>query len=186
MNFNNDSHAELTQTGEIRLVRLLPGPIERVWGYLTDPEKRGRWFAGGPMELRAGGKLRLFFRHANIAPHETPPADYQKWHDPGEHMDGTVLRCEPPRLLSYTFGEKCDVTFELTAQGDQVLLVLTHRCRGDAVADAADYAGGWHTHCAILLALLEERTLPPFWSTHLRLDTDYKRRLPSPSPVPKR
>jgi len=37
----------------IRVIRgQLPGPIERVWEYLTDPDKRARWFAGGPMEPR--------------------------------------------------------------------------------------------------------------------------------------
>ncbi len=33
--------------GEVRLLRLLPGPIERVWDFIIDPEKRARWFAGG-------------------------------------------------------------------------------------------------------------------------------------------
>ena len=30
----------------VRLERLLPGPIERIWAFLTEPEKRGgAWFA---------------------------------------------------------------------------------------------------------------------------------------------
>ena len=51
---NNDDFGAFTGPAEIRLVRTLPGPIERVWEYLTDPEKRARWFAGGPMEPRVG------------------------------------------------------------------------------------------------------------------------------------
>ena len=27
--------------------RTLPGPIERVWAYLTEPDKRARWLGGG-------------------------------------------------------------------------------------------------------------------------------------------
>src|SRR5205814_4406784 len=40
----------------VRLERMLPGPIERVWAYLTDSEKRKTWFASGIFDLRVGGK----------------------------------------------------------------------------------------------------------------------------------
>lgn len=175
MKINNDDHGKFTAPGEVRLTRLLPGPIERVWDYLTDPEKRARWFAGGPMELKAGGKLKLHFRHKNISPNETPPEQYLQYHDPGDHMDGRVLRCEPPRVLSYTFGEHSDVTFELTPQGKQVLLVLTHRSRGEDIPEISNYASGWHTHFSILLALLEDAPPPPFWATHARLKAEYEK-----------
>ena len=72
MKHPNDQPGEFTKPGEVRIVRLLPGPIERIWDYLTDPEKRAKWFAGGPMEPRQGGKVELFFHHKNIAPDETP------------------------------------------------------------------------------------------------------------------
>ena len=44
----------VTEPRTIRMERLLPGPIERVWDYLTDSAKRGKWFAAGKMELRVG------------------------------------------------------------------------------------------------------------------------------------
>ncbi len=171
---SNDQPAQFNRPGEVRIVRTLPGPIERIWTYLTDPEKRSRWFAGGPMELRAGGKMELLFQHANISPHETPPAEFHQCHGPGEPMPGTVLRCEPPRVLSYTFGEDSNVTFELTPQGDQVVLVLTHRSRGKEIPQLPNFAGGWHTHLAILIAQLEGVTPPPFWATHARLKVFYE------------
>lgn len=180
MTYNNDSPAEFPRSGEIRLTRLLPGPIERIWEYLTDPAKRAKWFAGGPMELRPGGALKLHFRHINLSPDEVPPAALKQCHDPGEHMDGKVLRCEPPRVLSYTFGDDSDVTFELTPQGKQVLLVLTHRSRGSDLPFVSGFASGWHTHCAILGALLAGTPPPPFWATHSRLKPDYERRLATP------
>ena len=133
----NDDHAQFPAPGELRIMRSLPGPIERIWTDLTDPEKRSRWFAGGPMELKQGGKLELFFQHKNIAPGETPPAAYAAVHDTGIKMPGTVLRCEPPRVLSYTFGDDSDVTFELTPQDDKVLLLVTHRSRGEDLPDLA-------------------------------------------------
>jgi hypothetical protein len=55
----NDLHGQFTGPAEVRLVRILPGPIERVWDYLTDSEKRGRWFAGGPMEPRRVASSRF-------------------------------------------------------------------------------------------------------------------------------
>ena len=173
---NNNDHAQFPAPGEIRIMRTLPGPIERIWAYLTDPEKRSRWFAGGPMELRAGGKMELHFKHANLSPTEIPPEEYREVHDPGSKMAGTVLRCEPPRVLSYTFSSDSDVTFELIPQGEQVLLIVTHRSRGEDLPELCNYAGGWHTHLNILIALLEGAPLPPFWATHARLKVEYEKR----------
>jgi hypothetical protein len=44
------------------------GPIERVWAYLTESEKRGKWFVSVPMELSARGRVEPHFRHANLTP----------------------------------------------------------------------------------------------------------------------
>ena len=35
-----DDHGVVTAPGTLRMERLLPGPIERVWAYITEPEKR--------------------------------------------------------------------------------------------------------------------------------------------------
>jgi len=43
-----------TEKATVRLERLLPGPIERVWAYLTEADKRATWFAGGMFDLRVG------------------------------------------------------------------------------------------------------------------------------------
>jgi len=171
----NEQHGTFNGPAEVRLVRTLPGPIERVWEYLTDDEKRSRWFAGGTIEPRKGGKMELFFLHKKIAPGETPPEQYKKVQDTGFKMPGTVLRWEPPRVLSYTFDDDSDVTFELTPEGKQVVLVLTHRSRGDDIPSLSGYASGWHTHFALLIALLEGTPPPPFWATHQRLKGEYEK-----------
>ncbi|WP_257816439.1 SRPBCC domain-containing protein [Phenylobacterium sp. J367] len=59
--------------GVVRFERLLPGPIERVWAYLTESEKRGRWFAVGEMDLREGGHADINFRHAQLSDVPDPP-----------------------------------------------------------------------------------------------------------------
>jgi uncharacterized protein YndB with AHSA1/START domain len=173
----NDQPGKFTSPTELRIVRTLPGPIERVWEYLTDPEKRARWFAGGPMELREGGKMTLHFRHKNIAPDETPPEDHKKHHETGHSMEGIITRCEPPRVLAFTFGSSGDseATFELTTQGDDVQLVLTHKSRGEDLPYMASFGSGWHTHFNHLIALLEGAPRPPFWPVHARLEGEYEK-----------
>ena len=173
----NEQAGKFTSPAEVRLVRTLPGPIERVWDYLTDSEKRARWFGGGPMEQRAGGKYEIEFRHKNIAPHETPPDHHKEHHDPGVKMGGTVLRCERPRLLEITFGDEAEsqVTFELTPEGKNVVLVLTHRATGGDLPYMAGYGAGWHTHLAQLVAVLEGAPRPPFWPMHAQLRPEYEK-----------
>jgi len=172
----NEAYGQFNGPAEVRLVRTLPGPIERIWEYLTDPVKRARWFCGGVLEQKAGGKVVFAMHHKNLAPNETPPAKYVQVQDPGVSFEGRVLKCEPPRLLVYTFGsDDSEVTFELTAQGKSVQLVLTHRTRGaEEQAEICNYAGGWHSHLALLLSVLEDTPRPGFWSRHAKLEAEYK------------
>jgi uncharacterized protein YndB with AHSA1/START domain len=165
----------------VRLQRVLPGPIERVWAYLTESEKRGKWLARGPMELRIGGRVELNFRNAELSPQkETPPDRYKN--RGGGSLRGRITRCDPPRLLSYTWnedsGSPSEVTFELTSQGADVVLVLTHRRLGDRTA-MVSVAGGWHTHLGILIDHLNGREPRPFWATFARLEAEYEKRLPA-------
>ncbi len=171
----NDHYGKFHGPAEVRLVRILPGPIERIWQYLTDPEKRALWFAGGSCEPKPGGKNDLVFQHKNLSPHEEPPDQYKQMNEEGFTMPSTILRCEPPRLLSYTFDDASEVTFELTPEGRNVVLVLTHRARGDDIPSIPGYASGWHTHFDLLAALIEGTQPPPFWATHKRLKAEYQK-----------
>jgi uncharacterized protein YndB with AHSA1/START domain len=172
----NEEHGKFITPADVRIVRTLPGPIERIWDYLTDPEKRSRWFCGGLTEQKVGGKVEFAMVHKNLAPDETPPAEFAHVQDPGVTFEGRILRCEPPRLLAFTFGsDESEVTIELTPRGDQVVLVLTHRTRGEEQADISNYASGWHTHLALLVALLEGHPRPPFWSVHAVLKAEYEK-----------
>lgn len=71
-------------------------------------------------------------------------------HEQGFTMPGTILRWEPPRVLSYTFDEDSDVTFELSEQGKEVLLVLTHRPAAPTspISPAMRAAGTRTSHCS--------------------------------------
>jgi uncharacterized protein YndB with AHSA1/START domain len=173
-------HGEILGAGTVRFERLLPGPIDNVWAHLTEPGKRALWLAGGEMDLRPGGRVELVFRHGDLSPLKEPvPAKYGAYE--GESiMHGRIIRCEPPRLLSYTwgedFGEDSEVAFELIERGAEVLLVLTHR-RLEGRDVHVSVLGGWHVHLQILTDRLHGREPRPFWSAHVAVEPEYERRV---------
>jgi uncharacterized protein YndB with AHSA1/START domain len=186
MTRDNEAMGTSTAPGEVRIERWLPGPPERIWAYLTESEKRGKWLAPGEMELRVGGRVEHRFRHADLSHEKTPPAPYEAYAE-GHVMLGTITRCEPQRVLSYSWGEgdeASEVTFELVPRdGGEVLLVVTQR-RLRSVAGMANVAAGWHAHLGILLDHLEGRPPRGFWSTHGRLEAEYTRHLAAAEPAP--
>ena len=154
----------------VRLERLLPGPIERVWAYLTESEKRKTWLGAGAFDLRVGGKADIRFDHANITSEKAP--DAYSAHDCG----GVITRIDPPRLLAFTFGAagpESEVTFELEARGKGVLLTITHRRIKDRNT-MVNVAGGWDAHIGILEDRLNGVEPRPFWTTHARLKSQYE------------
>ena len=164
----------------VRFQRLLPGPIERVWEYLTDGGKRATWFCGGDTELRVGGKVEMHFHNASLStqPDIEPP---EKYRDLPEKMSfgGTVTQCQPPRLLAHTWDfedEHSEVCYELEEAGEQVRLVLTHR-KLASDDEIISVSGGWHTHLDILEDVLHGREPRAFWKTHAPLDAEYERRV---------
>ena len=168
-------YGTILESGAIRFERRLPGPIERVWDYLTDADKRGKWLAHGAVEPRVGGGVELHFRHADLSPHkEEIPEKYRKYEN-GASFSAEVTRCEPPHVLSHTWADGSEVTFELTPQDEGVLLVLTHRRL--TPTEMQSVAGGWHTHLGILVDHLNGRVPQPFWTTHSRLEAEYEQRI---------
>lgn len=177
----NDAFGVLTAPDTVRIERLLPGPIERVWAYLTESDKRGRWLASGAMDLRVGGAVELRFDNSRLTRgDDPPPPKYARHADPSSNR-GHITAIDPPRLLSYTWNDAGDgdseVRFELEPQGDQVRLVVTH-FRLDSRGGLVSVSGGWHAHLGILLALLNDREPEGFWRSHTRLEAEYERRIP--------
>jgi uncharacterized protein YndB with AHSA1/START domain len=148
----------------IRLERLLPGPIERVWAFLTESDKRARWLAAGEMELKPGGKVELSFDHTRIS-HEPTPAKYR---DMPMGFTGKVMRCDPPRLLAFSWMKAMAAIRKspsnLAARADKVLLTITHRKLEDRNA-LLSVSGGWDVHVGILEDVLTDRAPRGFWSS---------------------
>jgi len=173
-NDNLGAFGEFTNSREVRLVRILPAPIERVWAFLTDAEKRGTWLARGPMDLRLGGRVHLAFDNAALSNHEEPPEKYKEC--PSHQIEGVVTKCEPPDLLSFTWPGGSDVSFELVPLGEETRMVLTHR-RLNHTEESVSIAAGWHVHVAYLIARLSGQEPPRFWANHGRLEQEYAARL---------
>ncbi|HKL19771.1 MAG TPA: SRPBCC family protein [Halalkalibaculum sp.] len=176
-----ESYGIFTEPGTIRFERLLPGPIEKVWAYLTESGKRGKWLASGKMELRTGGRVELIFNHKNLSPHPDPIPEKYKEFDEVSTMQGVITNFDPPSLLSYTWGEESgvdsEVTFELTEEADDVRLVLTHRKIGDDPELLKGISAGWHTHLNILEDRLKGNEPKGFWSVHMPLEEEYAKRM---------
>ena len=173
---------EVIAADSVRFERILPGPIERVWGYLVDPDKRARWFCGGKTESAVGGHVEMHFHNASLStePDDPPP---EKYSDLPEKMSfsGTVTVYDPPNHLAHTWdfeGESSEVSYQLSEQEDQVRLVLTHR-RLKSREEMISVCGGWHTHLDILRDVLQETSPQPFWKRHSAIEDEYESRLPS-------
>lgn len=168
-----DTHGVVDDDATLTIRRLLPGPIDRVWAYLTEGELRRLWLAAGEMELRVGAAFEFTWRNDDLS----GGAGARPEGFPAEHrMQSRITALEPQRLLAIEWGSTGGVTFALAPAGDRVLLTLTHR----RVADRGvllNVSAGWHAHLDVLVAVAEGRQPPPFWPGWLRLKQDYAARL---------
>ena len=169
-------HGKLLDEQTVRLERLLPGPIELVWAYLTESEKRGKWLATGETEPRVGGKVELRFNHNNLSPEQDSEAPSTDCGDDTVHY-GTVTKYEPSHTLAYTWAENTggtsEVLFELETVGEQVRLTITHERLPD-METIVGVSSGWETHVAIMADCLSGNTPKPFWGVFNRLKTAYE------------
>jgi uncharacterized protein YndB with AHSA1/START domain len=123
----------------IRFERRYDAPADEVWAALTQAERLSRWLgAEVAIQPEMGGAVLL------------------RWPG-GEQMTGSILRCEPPSLLEYSWREsdaaaESVVRFEVSSAGLGTVLVLEHR-RIDP-AEAIGFGAGWHGHLDALGALL--------------------------------
>jgi uncharacterized protein YndB with AHSA1/START domain len=153
----------LVDSRTVRFERRVSGPIGIVWAYLTQDQYLKTWLGSGIVEQKVGGRVEI--------------------HNDGPPITGEVLRCEAPRMLSYTWmvrmpdtgapSPESVVTFELAPTDGQVRLTLTHRpILPDFVTRTL---GGWHTLLAILEARLASEEPEPFMTIFERAHPEYER-----------
>ncbi len=128
---------QLKKVAMVQFERLLPGPVERVWAFLTDPKKLPGWFGEGSIEPRPGGAVNLM----------------------GGYVRGIVTQWQPPRRLTYSWNvfaadetlshyPESYLTIWLEPRGNEVALTLTHL----PVLERFEQqnAMGWHTFLDML------------------------------------
>ena len=169
-----EKYGKLIEPNTLRFERLLPGPIENVWEYLVDPEKRGLWFCGGSTDLKSGGEMEFEFHNSKLGktPEQTP--DKYKEYGDGFTSMATIVSVEEPRFLSFNW-EGGLVTFELTEQDDMVKFILTHEKLQDSKEYKVGTFAGWHTHLDILVDQLTDHDPKGFWGVHMKLEEEYER-----------
>jgi uncharacterized protein YndB with AHSA1/START domain len=139
---------QLKRVATVQFERILPGPIERVWAFLTETSRLPGWFGEGTIEPRVGGAVNLM----------------------GGHFRGVVTQWQPPRRLTYSINlfnpgdaeshyPESYLMMELEPRGSEVLLTLTHQ----PVLDRFEKqnAMGWHTFLDMLGAALRGEPAEP-------------------------
>jgi uncharacterized protein YndB with AHSA1/START domain len=178
LNGSAEPYATMPAPATVRIERLLPGSIERVWSYIVDSDKRAKWFAGGPMELREGGAVSLTFRNRDLSDGQMNPNSTCSPDGVDHVMNGIITQCEPPHLLSFNWSADrtgSEATFELSQEGANTKLVVTHRRLADR-KQMLSVSAGWHTHIGILIDLLSQSAPRSFWPEHIRLEKVYAER----------
>jgi uncharacterized protein YndB with AHSA1/START domain len=175
----NQQHGIFPEPGTIQFERLLPGPPERIWDFLTKSELKAKWLSAGDVEPKVGGKVEFRFKHKNLSEKDDPIPEKYKAMEDGTYFEGRVTEWNPYTKLSYTWGEdtgeESEVTYELIPKkNDKVLLRLTHRRLGDDPTTLISVGAGWHTHLGILADRLEGKEPEGFWKVHVPLEKEYK------------
>ena len=175
LDVRND-YGVLGAEGTLTVKRLLPGPIDRVWAYLTESDLRRQWLAAGAMEMKQGSRFEMVWRNDELT---DPPGNKPDGFDNEHRMEGEITELDPPRKLSISWGTTGGVSFELDPAGDQVLLTLTHG-RIPERSTQLNISAGWHAHLDVLAARLAGQEHPaPFWDHWSGLKAEYEQRIPA-------
>lgn len=177
-----DRLGTVTGPREVTFVRDMPGPIERVWEFLVDGDKRKLWLAAGELEPRLGGRVTLIFHNATLtAPGESVPERFQKYTGVME-SHGRVTAWDPPHRFAFSWWGEPEEVSEVSialkeAPGGRVRLELVH-CALKSRQEMLSISGGWHAHLDVLAAALEGRAPARFWATIDEVDRIYDETLP--------
>ena len=172
-----NAFGEVVDANTVRFERVLPGPIDRVWSYLIEADKRAMWLCGGETELAVGGNVDMQFNNASLSGGSDTDRP-EKYKDMPEcvSFSGSVTRCEPPNAIAHTWefeDESSEVCYELFEEDDKVRLILTHTRLNNSEM-MLSVCGGWHAHLDILIDVLNGAEPAHFWPLHTELENQYE------------
>src|SRR5690242_15122436 len=121
---NLQTYGVITEPATLKIQRLLPGPIERIWAYLTESELRRKWLATGETEMKVGAPFELVWRNDELT---DPPGPRPPGRAAERRMQSRITELDPPRKLTIAWEGTGDVSFELAPKGNEVLLTVIHR-----------------------------------------------------------
>lgn len=135
----------------IRFERLLGHPPERVWAWITEPERLERWLPGCAIDARVGGEARFDFGDEGTA-------------------TGTVTEVVPPGrsgLLVHGWSWEgvpdSVVRWQLEEAPGGTRLTLVHR---ELVPEpAVDFAIGWHVMLDALALAADGEPTDTVWDS---------------------
>ena len=172
---NLDPYGALSEPATLTIQRILPGPIERVWAYLTESDLRRKWLAAGQMEMKVCAPFELIWRNSELT---DPPGKRPEGFGEEHRLESRITELDPPRKLAFTWGKSGGVTFELEPRGERVLLTVIHRRLPDR-GMMLRVSAGWHAHLDMLVARLTGAEPEPFWDGWSRLNAEYDQRIPT-------
>ncbi len=169
------AYGVLTEPATLTIQRRLPGPIERVWAYLTESDLRKQWLAAGDMPLEKGAAFELVWRNHELT---DPPGERPEGFGEEHRMQCHITELDAPHKLTFTWQGSGDVSFELVPDGNEVVLTVTHRRLPDRHTRLM-VSSGWHAHLDMLVVCTTGQKKTPFWDAWIRLKDAYDLRLPA-------
>ncbi|HKP26363.1 MAG TPA: SRPBCC family protein [Dongiaceae bacterium] len=159
----------------VEFKRLIPGPIELAWEFLTKREKLKTWFADVTLEPRLGGAVDVHF-------------DPDTCGGCSAGVRGVVREFRPPHVVAFSWiqrraqpdgsmqdRDEGEVRFELAERGDKVLLTLLHsRLSTD---ELTSHSAGWHAYLQNLESLMSGNSRIDFMAVAGRVRPGYEAQL---------
>jgi uncharacterized protein YndB with AHSA1/START domain len=154
----------------VEFKRLLPGPIELAWDYLTKPELVKTWFADVTLEPRVGGSVRIKFGKdacgtggikGTIREYRRPHVIAFTWNQLRPQADGSVKS-----------SDEGEVRFELQEKGEKVLLTLLHSRL--PTSELSPHSAGWHAYLDNLDSVISGRGSIDFMRVFQELHPQYQ------------
>jgi uncharacterized protein YndB with AHSA1/START domain len=94
-----DAYGALIAPATLKIERLLAGPIERVWAYLTESDLRRQWLAAGQIEMKGGTPFEFVWRNDELS---NPPGQRPPGFGDEHRMQSRNIEFDPPRRLAIT------------------------------------------------------------------------------------